>query len=200
MARIISTPGSESDGFTDQMSVPKAIGNIMIRPTRNTLSENIRTQSVDLLNKHLAAVIDLQSQAKQAHWNVQGPNFIAIHNLFDTVSGEAGNYADLIAERTRGLGGIAEGTIHLAVRRSFLVPYGLDISDEQEHVCGISAALAAFGQSVREASDQSADFGDTSTADLFTEISRGIDHQLWLVESHAEPGYITPHRLSRFRS
>lgn len=158
-----------------------------MQSTRNTLSENIRAQSIELLNKHLAAAIDLQAQMKQAHWNVQGPNFIAIHELFDKVSAEAGNYSDMIAERARSLGGIAQGTIHLAVKRSFLVPYALDIADEEEHVFAVSEALAAFGQSVREASNRASDFGDASTADLFTQISRGIDHQLWLVESHIDP-------------
>jgi len=158
-----------------------------MHPTRNTLSENIRAQSVELLNKHLAAAIDLQAQVKQAHWNVQGPNFIAIHELFDKVSAEAGNYSDLIAERARGLGGVAQGTIQLAVKRSFLVPYSVEVADEQEHVFAVAGTLAAFGQSVREASDLAADFGDVSTADLFTEISRGVDQQLWLVESHAVP-------------
>jgi len=158
-----------------------------MQPTHNTLSENIRMQSVELLNKHLAAAIDLQAQLKQAHWNVRGPNFIAIHELFDRVSAAAGDYSDLIAERARGLGGIAQGTVHMAVKRSFLIPYALDIADEQEHVFAVSAALAAFGQSVREASDLAADFGDMTTADLFTEISRSTDQQLWLVESHTVP-------------
>lgn len=155
---------------------------------RDTLSENIRTQSVELLNKHLAAAIDLQAQLKHAYWNVQGPNFIAIHELFDKVSTEAGNYSDMIAERASGLGGIAEGTIQLAVKRSFLVPYALNVADEQEHVSAVSRVLAAFGESVRDACDLAADFGDASTAYLFTEISRDIDHQLWLVESHIDRG------------
>jgi starvation-inducible DNA-binding protein len=153
-------------------------------PTHNTLSENIRAQSIELLNKHLAAAIDLHGQTKQAHWNVRGPNFIAIHELFDKVSTEVETYSDLIAERARGLGGIAQGTIQVAAENSFLMPYTLAIADEQQHAFAVSGALAAFGQSVREASDLAADFGDMSTADLFTEISRGIDHQLWFVESH----------------
>jgi starvation-inducible DNA-binding protein len=165
-----------------------------MQPTHNTLSEDIRAQSIELLNKHLAAAIDLHAQTKQAHWNVRGPNFIAIHELFDKVSAQVESYSDLIAERARGLGGIAQGTIHMAVKRSFLVPYALEIADEQEHVFAVAGALAAFGQSVREASDLAADFGDVSTADLFTEVSRGIDQQLWLVESHAVPN--EPHKAS----
>jgi len=156
-------------------------------PTHNTLSEIIREQSVSLLNKHLAAAIDLHGQTKQAHWNVRGPNFIAIHELFDRVSTEVEAFSDLIAERTRGLGGIAQGTVQTAAEHSFLVPYRVDVADEQQHTFAIAGALAAFGQSVREASDTAADFGDMTTADLFTELSRGIDQQLWFVESHIVP-------------
>jgi starvation-inducible DNA-binding protein len=155
-----------------------------MQPTRNTLPENIRAQSVELLNKHLAAAIDLHAQMKQAHWNVRGPAFIAIHELFDKVSVEVENYSDLIAERARGLGGTAHGTVQVAAERSYLIPYPLGIADEQQHVFAVSGTLAAFGQSIREAIDQAAGFGDVNTADLFTEISRGIDQQLWFVESH----------------
>lgn len=154
---------------------------------RNTLPESIRMQSVDLLNKHLAAAIDLHAQMKQAHWNVRGLAFIAIHELFDKVSIEAENYSDLIAERAGGLGGTARGTIQEAVEHSFLIPYPLGIADESKHVFAVAGALAAFGQSVREACTKAAEFGDADTADLFTEISRGIDHQLWFVESHVAP-------------
>lgn len=155
--------------------------------TRNTLPETIRTQSVELLNKHLAAAIDLHAQLKQAHWNVRGMGFIAIHELFDKVSVEVENYSDLIAERAGGLGGTANGTIQVAVERSFLIPYPLGIADELKHIFAVAGALAAFGQSARDAIDLATKFGDVDTADLFTEISRGIDHQLWFVESHVAP-------------
>ena len=158
-----------------------------MQPTHNTLSENIRAQSVELLNKHLAAAIDLHAQVKQAHWNVRGPSFIAIHELFDKVSDEVENYSDLIAERAGGLGGTAYGTVQVAAERSFLVPYPLGIANEQEHVFAISGTLAAFGQCAREAIDQATTSGDADTADLFTGISRGIDRQLWFVESHIAP-------------
>lgn len=155
--------------------------------TRNTLSENIRNRSIELLNKHLAALIDLHAQVKQAHWNVRGANFIAIHELFDKVSGEVENYSDTIAERAAALGGTAHGTIQVATKHSFLVPYSLGIADAKDHIFAVSGALAAFGQSVRQAIDESAGYGDADTADVFTEISRGIDYQLWLVESHVTP-------------
>lgn len=158
-----------------------------MQPTHNTLSENIRAQSIELLNKHLAAAIDLHAQLKQAHWNVRGPGFFAIHELFDKVSEKVEAYSDQIAERAGGLGGTAHGTIQVVAERSFLVPYKHGIADEKSHVFAVSGSLAAFGQSARDAIDEASKYGDADTADLFTEISRGIDKQLWFVESHIAP-------------
>ena len=91
-------------------------------PMRNSLPEHVRAQSNEILNKHLAAAIDLHAQLKQAHWNVRVPAFIAIHELFDRISVEVKAMSDLIAERVAGLGGTARGTIQLASERSFLAP------------------------------------------------------------------------------
>ena len=155
-----------------------------MHPTHNTLPEIIRIQSIELLNRHLAAAIDLHAQVKQAHWNVRGPGFIAVHQLFDTISTEVENYSDMIAEHAGELGGTAQGTVKAVTENSFLIPYPLGIADERQHIFAISIALAAFGEAVREASTHAAKFGDADTADLLTEISRGVGHQLWLVEAH----------------
>src|SRR5436189_3098007 len=58
-------------------------------PTKNDLPEAARREAIGLLNQRLADCIDLQTQCKQAHWNVKGPTFIALHKLFDEVN-EAG--------------------------------------------------------------------------------------------------------------
>src|SRR6185437_7986506 len=147
------------------------IGGVNVQYTHNTLSENIRAKSVELLNKHLAAAIDLHGQVKQAHWNVRGPAFIAVHELFDKVADVVEEQSDTIAERAAALGGTAQGTVQVAAERSFLVPYALGIADEKEHIFALSASLAAFGQSARNATSEAATFGDADTADLFTEIS-----------------------------
>lgn len=155
-----------------------------MHPTRNTLDKTVRTQSVELLNKHLATAIDLHAQVKQAHWNVRGANFIALHKLFDTVSEEVEGFSDMLAERAGALGGTAEGTIQTAARQTSLIAYPLGLADEQQHVFAVAGALAAFGEGVREASGKATAFGDADTADLFTQVSRGTDQQLWFVESH----------------
>ena len=151
---------------------------------RSSLPEPIRAQAIELLNRHLAAAIDLHSRLKQAHWNVRGPAFIAIHELFDRISVEAEAISDTIAERVAGLGGTARGTIQLASEQSFLAPYLLGIGTEKVHLAAVADALAKFGGSARVAIGKAAEFGDADTADLFTGISRTIDKQLWFIEAH----------------
>ncbi len=151
-----------------------------IRNTHHTKKK----QSVELLNKHLAAAIDLHAQVKQAHWNVRGPAFIAVHELFDKVSAEVEEFSDMLAERAGALGGTAHGTLQTAAKETFLKPYKLGIASEKEHIEAIASALALFGDSIRDSIGKSDDIDDPTTADLFTQISRGVDQQLWFIESH----------------
>ena len=151
--------------------------------TKNTLPQSIRIQSVGLLNRNLALAIDLERQAKQAHWNVKGSNFIALHELFDKVAETAEEFTDLLAERATALGGTAEGTVHAVAESSSLPRYPSEIVSEREHVDALSTTLATFGKVAREAIDEAARLDDADTADVFTEISRETDKQLWLVEA-----------------
>ncbi|MEZ5428662.1 MAG: DNA starvation/stationary phase protection protein Dps [Pyrinomonadaceae bacterium] len=154
--------------------------------TKNDLSQETREQMIGILNARLADSLDLKSQAKQAHWNVKGMNFIALHELFDDVATEVEGYTDTIAERVTILGGTAEGTVRVAAQKSSLSQYPLEISDGRDHVDALSTALADFGKKVRGNIDEADDAGDVDTADLFTEVSRGIDKMLWFVEAHIQ--------------
>lgn len=154
--------------------------------TKIDLPDNTRKAAIALLQARLADAVDLASQMKQAHWNVKGPSFIALHELFDQIHGEVAGYVDLLAERITTLGGTAEGTVRSVAARSTLGEYPLDINDGADHVDAVSTTLAAFGKAIRAAIDASTDMGDQGTSDLFTEISRGIDKSLWFVEAHAQ--------------
>jgi starvation-inducible DNA-binding protein len=154
--------------------------------TKNDLSEATRSKAIELLNARLADCIDLQTQTKQAHWNVKGPNFIGLHELFDKINEEVEDYVDEIAERAVQLGGVAEGTARMAAKKSSLSEYPGNIADGRSHVEALSNALAAFGKSARKAIGDANEFGDLDTADLFTEVSRGIDKWLWFVEAHLQ--------------
>ena len=157
-----------------------------MNPTKNDLPLEKRTALVQLLNERLADLIDLQLQAKQAHWNVKGPNFIALHELFDSVAEDTEEFVDTVAERIVALGGIAEGTISIVGQRTKLAAYPPNITSGRDHVETLSTALATAGKAVRTAIDRATELGDADTADLFTGISRDFDKQLWFVEAHLQ--------------
>ncbi len=137
-----------------------------------------------LLNQSLANAIDLKMQAKQAHWNVKGENFIALHELFDKAAGEIEGYYDMLAERIVQLGGTALGTIQIVAKKSSLTAYPTDIISGQKHVKSLAEAIHALAADTRQAIDISAEHGDAVTADLYTEITRGLDKLHWFVSSH----------------
>jgi starvation-inducible DNA-binding protein len=139
-----------------------------------------------LLNARLADAIDLALQVKQAHWNVKGPNFIALHQLFDTVHAEVEGHYDTIAERITALGFTAFGTSQAVGAASTLPAYPTDIAGGLAHVKALAGAFAAFGKTVRAAIDAATDAGDADTADLFTGMSRAVDKTLWFLEAHLQ--------------
>lgn len=154
--------------------------------TKNDLPESTRTVLVDLCNARLADAIDLQTQCKQAHWNVKGPDFIALHELFDRVNVDVEAYVDLIAERAVQLGGVADGTARSVAKRSSLSEYAATGGKGRDHVDALSTALATFGKFARQAIDKSSELKDADTTDIFTEISRGTDKWLWFIEAHLQ--------------
>ena len=157
--------------------------------TLNDLSPSTRERMIALLNARLADAIDLRTQLKVAHWNVKGPQFIALHKLFDEIVEDADEYVDLIAERAVQLGGIADGTARQVAERSSLDEYAATGGGEdREHVHAVANALAQFGRAAREAIQAAADAKDQDTSDVLTEISRGTDKWLWMVEAHRQAG------------
>ena len=154
--------------------------------SRNSLGEKNRRGMVALLNQQLADALDLGLQAKQAHWNVKGPHFIGLHQLFDKLAEELEGFTDDIAERAVELGGIAQGTVQIVLKCSRLTAYPLDLASGQGHVAALSGVLVDFGATTRAAIDIADKAGDAGTADLFTEVSRGVDKLLWMVEAHLQ--------------
>src|SRR5881392_274497 len=123
--------------------------------TENDISQERRSELNALMNQRLADAVDLQMQMKQAHWNVKGPHFIGLHELFDQIDEAIESYVDLIAERIVQLGGVAEGTVRVAAARSRLEEYPLTIADGQAHVEAVAKALSTFGHEARKTINQS---------------------------------------------
>src|SRR5438045_1963894 len=188
------TPTQRRDGkrrkSPAQSRIPEAVerptDDTKLFPTKNDLPEDKRVEVIGLLNQRLAEAIDLQTQCKQAHWNVKGPSFIGLHKLFDDVNEDVETYVDLIAERVVQLGGIAEGTIGAAEQRSKLPDYPIGIASGLEHVAALSDALSAFGRAARISIAEMDELEDAASADMLTGISRGVDKWLWFVEAHQQ--------------
>ena len=152
--------------------------------TKNDLPAGKRAKLITVLNARLADAIDLALQTKHAHWNVKGPNFIALHELFDKLAESVEEHIDEIAERVTALGGTAYGTLAAVARATTLKAYPQEISEGLAHVEALAGALAAFGARVRAAIDSTGKLGDADSADLFTGISRDSDKHLWFLEAH----------------
>ncbi|MCA9912447.1 MAG: DNA starvation/stationary phase protection protein Dps [Anaerolineae bacterium] len=150
------------------------------------LSETTRTQMIDLLNQNLADLADLYSQTKQAHWNVKGIHFIELHKLFDELAEGVLEYVDMVAERATSLGGYAMGTARMAAASSRLEEFPIEVTDGAEAVKILVSRYATAAANVRSAIDTADDAGEMSTADLFTEISRALDKNLWFLEAHIQ--------------
>jgi starvation-inducible DNA-binding protein len=152
--------------------------------TRNDLPDNTRKAMVALLNARAIDAIDLRLALKQAHWNVKGPNFIALHEMFDQMQKRVDGFVDEIAERSVMLGGQVAGTSRAVANGAALEAYPTAITAEKEHLEALAERVAAFGKLARAAIDQADEAGDKDTADLFTAVSRQLDMDLWFLEAH----------------
>lgn len=161
------------DGCRTQRS-PAGAGTRTYR-TRNNLPQQTRAQMIALLNQQLADTTELFTQTKQVHWNVRGPEFFQLHELFDALAGAVVAYIDQIAERATALGGEASGTARMAAASSRLPEYPANLEPGLRHVEALADRYGAYATTIREAIDTAANAGDADTADLFTEISRGVD-------------------------
>ncbi len=154
--------------------------------THIEFAEQVRAKEIDILNQQLADSFDLYSQIKQAHWNVKGRDFMQLHLLFDTLAEGVLGFVDLIAERATALGGTALGTARMAASASSLPEYPENVVEGMDHVACLVDRYGRYAASTRKALTSTDDLGDPTTADLFTEISREVDKQLYFLESHIQ--------------
>lgn len=162
------------------MGVPKTYR------TSIDLDGETRAQIISLLNQQLADTFDLYSQTKQAHWNVKGSQFIALHELYDKLAGSLIDHVDTIAERATAIGGTANGTARQSAAASRVQEYPEEATGSESSLKALVERYAAVAASTRAAIDESGRLGDADTADLFTEVSRDLDKSLWFLEAHLQ--------------
>lgn len=145
-----------------------------------------RRELIDLSNQQLADTFDLYSQTKQAHWNVKGIHFYQLHKFFDELAASVEPFIDLIAERVTSLGGVAMGTARMAAANSTLPEFPADAEEGDAHLRLLIDRYAAYAASTRAASRRAAELDDPSTEDMYIEISRVVDKDLYFLESHLQ--------------
>ena len=150
------------------------------------LPEDKRAKVIAILNQRLADVVDVQYQAKFAHWNVKGKDFYQLHLLFDTIAEHLEEAADLIAERVTALGGRANGTIRQSASRSSVPEYDTELTDGMAHVATLADRVATVANAGRDNAEETDELGDVVTADMFTQIVAIADKDLYFLESHLQ--------------
>ncbi|GLQ11991.1 DNA protection during starvation protein [Devosia yakushimensis] len=158
----------------------------MKTPAIKLSSSNAKSAVIDILNGRLADAIDLALITKQAHWNLKGPNFIAVHEMLDPMRAAIDTHADTIAERVAQLDGIALGTSQIVAKATRLDPYPTDIRKSSDHLAALAERYAALANQVRKDIDATAEAGDADAADILTAFSRDLDKNLWFIKSHLE--------------
>src|SRR5690606_32084585 len=148
--------------------------------------DNARKTVIDILNARLADAIDLALITKQAHWNLKGPNFIAVHEMLDPMRAAIDGHVDVIAERVAQLDGIALGTSQIVAKASTLAAYPTDIRKVTDHLQALAERFASLANQVREDIDATDEAGDADAADILTAYSRDLDKNLWFIKSHLE--------------
>ena len=156
--------------------------------SRLDIPDHARKASIRILQARLSDSLDLEAQMKQAHWNVRGLNFYQLHQLFDEVHGVVEEFVDTLAERITALGGVADGRVKMTARATSLSEYPADAVLGDAHLKALARALGEFGAATRRDIDAATAFGDADTADVFTQVSRTVDKQLWFVEAHLAGG------------
>lgn len=154
--------------------------------TKISIPEKNRINLISLLNISLASTNDLYAQLKQAHWNVKGPEFIALHTLFDELAEQVEEQVDIIAERITSLGGTALGTIQATAESSTLRKYPTDIFLAKEHLEHLTHNMAILGELSRNNIRNAEEFGDIATGDIYIALTRLLDKSLWFLEAHVQ--------------
>lgn len=142
-----------------------------------------RTAIIEALNARLVDGLDLHSHLKVAHWNVKGPQFPALHPLFETFAISLATYNDQLAERAVTLGGLARGTTRQVAGASRLAEYPADLTRDMDHVIALAERVDTYLSGLRDARGVAEANGDTDTVDMLTQVITEFEKHAWFLRA-----------------
>lgn len=151
--------------------------------TPSQLPEADRFAIAQQLNARLADGLDLHSHLKVAHWNVRGPQFPALHPLFEQFATQLALHNDATAERAVTLGALAVGTARQVAKASKLPEYPTDTTRDLEHVRALAERFDTYLAGVRQARAFAQGKGDDETVDLLTAIVTDFEKHAWFLRA-----------------
>jgi starvation-inducible DNA-binding protein len=147
------------------------------------LPEKTRGAIAETLNARLADGLDLHSQIKVAHWNIKGPQFAALHPLFETFATGLALHNDTIAERAVTLGAKAYGTARHVARTSTLPDYPQETTRDIEHVQLLAERIDAYLVGLRQSRTIAAAQGDKDSEDMLTLAITAFEKNAWFLRA-----------------
>ena len=139
----------------------------------------------EILQDRLTATLDLHLTLKHIHWNVVGPNFIAVHEMLDPQVDEVRMMSDALAERIATLGFEPLGTPGAIVKGRRWDDYSLNRADTQEHLAALDAVYDGLNADHRKAIGELEEL-DLISQDLLIGQTDKLEMYQWFVRAHLE--------------
>ena len=157
------------------------------RPTYTVpgMSEDDSKTVGDMLQDRLHALNDLQLTLKHAHWNVVGPNFIAVHEMLDPQIEAVRGMADEAAERIATLGMSPQGTPGSIVEGRSWKDYSIGRAVTQEHLGALEMVYVGVITDHRKAAETFSEL-DPVSEDLVIGHLRQLELFHWFIRAHLE--------------
>jgi starvation-inducible DNA-binding protein len=156
---------------------------ITVKSTVPGLPDDASAEAIEIMQRRLVSLIDLQLTLKHVHWNVVGMNFIAIHEMLDPQVDAVRAMTDEVAERIATMGGEPRGTPGAVTELRSWGDYELDRAPTVQHLVALDEVYAGIIADHREAISRLGDL-DAVSEDLFIGHLRDLELFQWFVRAH----------------
>lgn len=157
------------------------------------LTDEQRQGVINLLNQDLADSYLLLVKTKKYHWDVVGPQFRSLHELWEEHYEKLTENIDAIAERIRTLGGYPIGSMEGFLKLATLKEHAGDVPSATGMVANLVQDHEQIVRNLRGHVDQSSEeFQDEGTADFLTGLMEEHEEVAWMLRSFIEGQPIEP--------